>query len=200
MLCYMSMIILTVRFSCLAKSESAVILSAKQAAFIRNPEYVGRGSGPDFVTIGHNPYEPNLGDQCQHITLTNKNRRLFFDEYIFERLHAANVPFTSSILRSLAISRRASVNSEALGNITPPYGCHHIDPSLARREADNPILFSFIIESIKQLKANQQTKLKEASSNVNTRKGQVAIDVCNNESVENEQINNTKSLQLKGIM
>ena len=48
------------RVCCLAKSEAAVLLAAKQAAFIRNPWYEGRwydSSGPEFVTIGHNPFQ-----------------------------------------------------------------------------------------------------------------------------------------------
>ena len=42
----------------------------KQAAFIRNPEYVGDGSGPDIITIGHNPFVPNLG-VAAHVVLNS---------------------------------------------------------------------------------------------------------------------------------
>lgn len=47
------------RLSCLSKSEAGVLLSLKQAAFIRNPEYAGEGSGPDMFTVGHNPFQVN---------------------------------------------------------------------------------------------------------------------------------------------
>jgi hypothetical protein len=41
------------RMATLAKSESAVVLACKQAAFIQNPSYGGgAGAGVDIVTIG----------------------------------------------------------------------------------------------------------------------------------------------------
>ena len=100
------------RLCCLAKSEAAVLLSAKQAAFIRNPDYHGESAGPEIVTLGHNPFEPNVG-LGHHVVLTNdnqkygpKSRRKFMDEYIYERLFLASKPFTAAILRALALSRR----------------------------------------------------------------------------------------------
>lgn len=92
-----------------AKSESAVLLAAKQAAFIRNPDYPGESSGPEFVTIGHNPFKPNMG-LAHHIVLgQNRNigRKKFLDEFLFERLSQAAKPFSSAILRSL--SRQVAV-------------------------------------------------------------------------------------------
>jgi hypothetical protein len=56
------------RLSCLSKSEASLLLSAKQAAFIRNPDYDCDGSGPEFITVGHNPFQPNLG-LANHIVL-----------------------------------------------------------------------------------------------------------------------------------
>ena len=32
----------------------------RQAAFIRNPDYSGDTAGPEIVTLGHNPYRPNV--------------------------------------------------------------------------------------------------------------------------------------------
>lgn len=58
----------------LAKSEASILLSAKQAAFIRNPDYEFEGAGPEIVTIGHNPYEPNLG-LAYHIVLHNSGNK-----------------------------------------------------------------------------------------------------------------------------
>jgi hypothetical protein len=63
------------RLSCLAKSEASILLSAKQAAFIRNPDYRFEGSGPEIVTLGHNPFEPNLG-LAYHIVLHNGAMRV----------------------------------------------------------------------------------------------------------------------------
>jgi hypothetical protein len=109
------------RLCCLAKSEASTLLAAKQAAFIRNPDYHYEGNGPEIVTIGHNPFPPNLG-LAKHIVLENKQvlslphfsthhsthgviatrgRRKFVDEYIYDRLFLAQKPFTISILRSL---------------------------------------------------------------------------------------------------
>ena len=34
--------------------------SLSQAAFIRNPDYPGESAGPEIVTLGHNPYQPNV--------------------------------------------------------------------------------------------------------------------------------------------
>lgn len=53
-----------------AKSEASIILAAKQAAFIKNPAYnYADGSGPEIVTVGHNPYEPDLS-LARHIVLS----------------------------------------------------------------------------------------------------------------------------------
>jgi hypothetical protein len=49
------------RLCCLSKGESSILLSIKQATFIRNPQYKRDGSGPDIVSVGHNPFVPNLG-------------------------------------------------------------------------------------------------------------------------------------------
>jgi hypothetical protein len=109
------------RLCCLAKSEASILLSAKQAAFIRNPDYTWEGNGPEIVTVGHNPFQPNMG-LAKHIVLENKDvmnmphfsthhsthgiiqvkgRRKFVDEYIYDRLFLAQKPFTLSILRQL---------------------------------------------------------------------------------------------------
>jgi hypothetical protein len=53
-----------------AKSEASTLLAVKQAAFIRNPDYDGDGSGPDIVTIGHNPFVPNMG-LASHVVLNS---------------------------------------------------------------------------------------------------------------------------------
>ena len=137
------------RLCCLAKSESAVILAGKQAAFIRNPDFSGDGSGPDIVTIGHNPNEPNLG-YCHYLTLQAKDknnqvveRKKFLDEYIFERLYLATKPFTASLLRAL-VSMKPEIR---------PYGCHHIDPLYAAKDRSNPLIKQLFNQSIEQLRA-----------------------------------------------
>lgn len=56
------------RLCCLAKSEMATLLATKQAAFIRNPDYEWEGNGPEIVTVGHNPFQPNVG-LAKHIVL-----------------------------------------------------------------------------------------------------------------------------------
>ena len=69
---------------CTAKSETAFIMATKQAAFIQNPDYLGHGSGPDIVSIGHNSYSPNLG-LVNHIVIPG-TRGAFLDEIVFEQL------------------------------------------------------------------------------------------------------------------
>lgn len=120
------------RLCCLAKSEAATLLSAKQAVFIQNPAYtatttlatsftglvsrlfgnknkgdihcggIGRGSGPDIVTLGHNPYSPNLGSVVSNIVLPSHTRSIFVDEVLYERLHGAELVFSAHILRSIS--------------------------------------------------------------------------------------------------
>jgi hypothetical protein len=79
-----------------------VILACKQAAFIQNPDLPGDGSGPDIVTVGHNPYTPNFGTTCVNFVLPSHYRRRFVDEYMYERLFLAPKPFASGILRNLS--------------------------------------------------------------------------------------------------
>ena len=106
------------RLCCLAKSEAAVILACKQAAFIQNPAYEGEGSGPDIVTIGHNPHQSNMG-LCSDITLRSQTRGKFIDELLYERLFLATKPFASAILRNLVKkinSNTKKKSSEAVVN------------------------------------------------------------------------------------
>jgi len=113
------------RIQCLAKSESAILLAVKQAAFIRNPDYDGdfnsfEGAGPEIVTVSHNPFKPNMG-LAHHITLKTV-RRKFVDEYLFERLHTETKPKTKLLmlrLCSMYISSPSIV----------PFGSHHIRSS-----------------------------------------------------------------------
>ena len=91
------------RMATLAKSESAIVLACKQAAFIQNPAYHGgAGSRVDIVTIGHNPFAPSMGKTCENVQLPSAHRHRFVDEYIYERLFLATKPFTGGILQSLS--------------------------------------------------------------------------------------------------
>jgi hypothetical protein len=90
------------RLCVLARSEAATLLAVKQAAFIQNPTYHASGSGPDIITIGHNPYEPSMG-LAHHVVLSSDSRKKFVDEYMYERLYLASKPFTGSILRYLSL-------------------------------------------------------------------------------------------------
>ena len=88
------------RLGCLSKSENAIILATKQAAFIRNPAYSAfDGSAPEIVTVGHNPFIPSF--QGSHIIINNK-RRKFLEEVLFEKLHQDAHPFTLGILKGIA--------------------------------------------------------------------------------------------------
>lgn len=112
------------------KSESTVTLGAYSHST------VGIGHGPEFVTVGHNPYIPNLGDSATHIVLPSYgSRRKFVDEYIYERLFLAEKPFAGLILRRLSIDLKAQLQKrgqdsglKAKGERKLPYGSHHIDP------------------------------------------------------------------------
>ncbi len=123
----------------LAKSEAAVILACKQAAFVQNPDYIGDGAGPEILTVGHNPFAPNMGC-CHHITLNSKTRRKFVDEYLYERLYLASVPFTQAILHNL-IKTQNSENEELKSTL--PYGVQHINPNVLKR-APNALFMDFV--------------------------------------------------------
>lgn len=116
------------RLCCLAKSEAACLLAVKQAVFIENPAYTGLGSGPDVVSIGHNPFVPNFRLQT-HIVLKSNNRRKFVDEYIYERLYNASKPFAGAILRQLAQSYTDANRGKKDWNEVP-YGAQHINPNV----------------------------------------------------------------------
>lgn len=101
------------RLCCLSKSEAAVLLSAKQAAFICNPDYTSpfTGNGPEIVTISHNPFKPNVG-LGHHIVISggeavgggyNMLRKMFVDEFLFNHLAGAGgKPSTAPLLALLA--------------------------------------------------------------------------------------------------
>lgn len=92
----------------LAKSEASLLLATKQAAFIRNPDYDGDGSGPDIFTVGHNPYKPDLG-LCHTITLPSSTRRKFLDEVLFENAFSGNSTQASITDIARQISHRVKV-------------------------------------------------------------------------------------------
>lgn len=96
------------RLGCLSKAENAVILATKQAAFIQNPAY-GRGSGPEIVTVGHNPFSPSF--QGSNIVINSK-RRKFLEEVLYEALHEDVKPFTLGILRNIAEELQGEQQSE----------------------------------------------------------------------------------------
>jgi len=116
------------RLCCLAKSEAACLLAVKQAVFIENPAYTGLGSGPDVVSIGHNPFVPNFRLQT-HIVLKSDNRRKFVDEYLYERLYNASKPFAGAILRQLATAYSEAMKGQRNWDDIP-YGSQHINPNV----------------------------------------------------------------------
>lgn len=123
------------RLCVLAKSEAATLLAVKQAAFIQNPSYDENGSGPDIITIGHNPYQPVMG-LCHNVVLRSA-RKKFVDEYIYERLYLAAKPFTGSILRNLGNAYARVVQGKATRKQIDelPYGVQHIDPTVRASNA-----------------------------------------------------------------
>jgi len=109
-----------VNLICIAKAECATILSAKQAAFIQNPDYHFEGSGPDIVTVGHNPYLPNLG-LSHHVVLPCDNRGIFVNEILYEYLADKGKP--SELIRPL-LAQAITSYKEAGESTVPLYGSH----------------------------------------------------------------------------
>jgi hypothetical protein len=83
-----------------AKSEASILLAVKQAAFIRNPDYAGETSGPDIVTIGHNPFVPNLG-VASHVVLNS----------------VTTMTPNNSSRGKISLSRLLKLNSASLGGV-----------------------------------------------------------------------------------
>jgi len=162
------------RLGCLAKSEMATLLSAKQAAFIQNPDYAGfGGSGPEIVTIGHNSFTPSLG-LCFPICIeARKKRRQFIEEYLYERLHLADKPFTSPILKSLYTTYNLNATNMAQegrnwrGQVRLPYGVHHVDPAIG--SGGGSLLLQFMFQAKEQMKRRKQAMAAEARANKHKR-------------------------------
>jgi hypothetical protein len=103
------------------------LLAVKQAVFIQNPTYTQDGTGPDVITIGHNPYAPNLG-LCRNVVLKSDNRRQFVDEYLYDRLYLATKPFTGAILHQLLEAWTAAKKGAKGSWKNIPYGVQHVNP------------------------------------------------------------------------
>jgi len=161
------------RLCCLAKSESAVILAAKQAAFIQNPSYEDDSSGPDFITIGHNPYTPSMGF-AKHVVLGSSARGKFCDEIIYERLHEAAVPVSGSVLRSLSPKVNGGVARE--GEFKDLYGVQFVDSNVHKIEDAMSALFL----DTKKFVAAMKSAAKKAERTVRERsvKGFVEAQVA----------------------
>lgn len=143
------------RLSHLSKSECAVLLSCKQAAFIRNGVYGGSSSGPEFVTIGHNSFIPNLG-RSSHILLNGSRRGQFFDEVMYDRLSMNSTPITGFILRQY--SPKISGCRYGEGILKDVYGCQHIDTNIVRIETTTESLAK-IFDVKKLIKLNKSIDL-----------------------------------------
>mmetsp|Transcript_26378 Transcript_26378/g.36255 ORF Transcript_26378/g.36255 Transcript_26378/m.36255 type:complete len:1022 (+) Transcript_26378:670-3735(+) len=120
----------------LAKSESAVILAGKQAAFIRNPLYKGESSGPEFVTIGHNPFKPAMG-LANHISLNSGIRGKFADEILYEQMHS--LPHTTSPAQSLRSISKYGCPSNNHKMPLSIYGMHFAETLLLTEQGDDDI-------------------------------------------------------------
>lgn len=122
------------RLCCLARSENSILLAVKQAAFIQNPAYPGRGAGPDIVTIGHNPYKPNLS-LAECLNLKDCYRSKFVDEEIYERLYQAKIPFSKSIIGALA---HEHLDREEALTSGKKFTAHHYGTHFAERVVNDP--------------------------------------------------------------
>jgi hypothetical protein len=144
------------RMGCLAKGEMATLLALKQAAFITNCNYPNTrgGSGPDMVTVGHNPFTSSLGLASQIFIGSKLKRRQFMEEYLYERLHLATRPFTAVLLKNLRAQYILNKHNEQghrrwRGQKKLPHGCHLIPPE---SNAEKGSLFmQFIQQSLDQL-------------------------------------------------
>jgi hypothetical protein len=182
------------RLCCLSKSESAILLAVKQAAFIRNPDYSGSSSGPEIVTIGHNPFQPNMG-LSHNIVLKNRtnstSRKLFFEEYLYKKLYLTSKPFTSTILRSLSQGYN-NVEELILNNkqwvndyMNMPYGIHHINPNYKNLNRSKPLLMDLYSTFKAQLSQDKNNKtddtIKQKKQNVSIKPFSDSTTLCNSD-------------------
>lgn len=109
------------RLASLSKSESAVLLATKQAAFIRNPAYPYAGSAPEIISLSHNPFVPAVPGT--HLTIRSR-RRQFLEEVLYDKLHMDERPFTAGIMRSLArdMLAESSGSEQSAGGGAPNLG------------------------------------------------------------------------------
>lgn len=85
------------RLSSLSKTEAAVLLACKQAAFIENSSYPGgprSGNSPEVVSCGQNPFPATSAGISKHIHI-DAPRRPFIDEIVFHNLHRVPPGFAS---------------------------------------------------------------------------------------------------------
>ncbi len=102
------------------------------------------------MTIGHNPFKPNLG-LSQHIVLKT-SRYPFIDEILYEKLYQAAKPFAGSILRSISKnshSSKLSLKQNDGSKVLNAYGSQHIDPMILR----TPMFLDFVMNSKEALKS-----------------------------------------------
>ena len=129
---------------------------------------VGTGLAAEFLTLGHNPYIPDLGDTATHIVLPSyATRRKFVDEFLYERLFLATKPFPGAILRrlsadhdlpsSLGLSGPSATISSTKQRSVLPYGSHHIDPVLGKGD----LLFPTFVMNFKEILCKKYRTLKK---------------------------------------
>ena len=105
-----------------AKYESAVLLSSKQAAFIRNPRYNHESAGPEFVTVGHNSFQPSMG-LASHIVLPRKKGK-FIDEVLYDSLSSETASSNCDSEHILSLVRSLGADAPVSKSI---YGKHFFD-------------------------------------------------------------------------
>lgn len=106
-----------------------MLLSSKQAAFIRNPRYDHESAGPEFVTVGHNSFQPSMG-LATHIVLPRKKGK-FIDEILYDSLSAETANTDCDSEQILSLVRSFGVESPFSKSI---YGKHFFKQRTRNKE------------------------------------------------------------------
>eukprot|EP01038_Epipyxis_sp_PR26KG_P007438 gene7438-10134_t len=164
------------RLCCLAKAESAILLSVKQAAFIRNPSYKAEGSGPEIVTIAQTPVADGiLRWLCK--TAIAQQKQKSNNKFSVELL-SANLLMRTHVrsraqdeLMQYSNHSQVSVDSEisVRSHQRLPYGVQHIDPTILNSSSTQPgmSLFANFVD------ISKETILSLASTSGDQSDGQI---------------------------
>jgi len=127
-------------------------------------DYRGSSSGPDIITIGHNPFVPDDLGVAKSICLSfnteggGSRRGAFIDEVLYDRLCEDTVPMSGFVLRQH--SPKLSGCRYGEGILKDIYGSHHIDANLFRMTKSTSINKVLDVQKMIKLKRRKSVAVR----------------------------------------